>query len=131
MIQTPGNKYLETTIQTASSSRLLIMLYDGAIRFCKLGIESIRQKEYEKANINLCKAQDIIQEFIITLDHSSPIAEGLLRLYDYFLFRLMEANTKKAPEPAEEVLSYLVDLKATWIQAASSVSISQPSADHG
>lgn len=112
------NKYLQTTVQTASPAQLLIMLYDGAIRFCRQAIEAIKLQKFSDANTNLLKAQDIINEFIITIDRTSPIAENLLKLYDYFKLRLIEANTKKNIEPAEEVLGHLIELKETWIQAA-------------
>jgi flagellar protein FliS len=118
MVQQQKNKYLEATVQTATPAQLLIMLCDGAIRFCKLGIEAIHNNKHEEANTNLCKVQDIISEFVITLDLQSPIAEGLINLYDYFVFRLIEANTKKSVEPAEEVLKYLIELKAIWVEAA-------------
>lgn len=112
------NKYLETTVQTASPAQLLIMLYDGAIRFCRQGIEAIKDHNFPEANTNLLKVQNIVSEFIITIDRTSPISENLLSLYEYFNMRLIEANMKKDIEPAEEVLSHLVELKETWIQAA-------------
>lgn len=112
------NKYLETTIQTATPAQLLLMLYDGAIRFCRQGIEAIKENRYADANTFLIKTQNIINEFIITIDRSSPVAENLLRLYDYFNVKLIESNTKKRTEPAEEVLAHLVELKETWMQAA-------------
>ncbi|MCR2806728.1 flagellar export chaperone FliS [Paenibacillus soyae] len=117
-LQQQRNKYLETTMQTATPAQLLIMLYDGAIRFCKQAIEAIKARNYMDANVNLVKVQQIINEFIITIDRSLPISANLLSLYDYFNTRLIEANIKKKAEPAEEVLSYLVDLKETWIQAS-------------
>ena len=112
------NRYLETSIQTASPQQLLIMLYDGAIRFCKLGIEAIKRKDYEDANTQLTKAQQIISEFQITLDRSIPISGDLSRLYDYFYTRLIQANIHKQVEPAEEVLGYLQELRETWMEAA-------------
>lgn len=112
------NKYLETTVQTATPAQLLIMLYDGAIRFCRQGIEAIKQHNYEDASKSLTRVQEIISEFVITLDKNSAIAENLLRLYEYFNFRLIEANVQKKAESAEEVLGYLLQLKETWIQAA-------------
>ncbi|WP_141336203.1 MULTISPECIES: flagellar export chaperone FliS [unclassified Paenibacillus] len=118
MLQTQRNKYLETTVQTATPAQLLLMLCDGAIRFCKQGIDAIAQKDYELANYALGKVQDIINEFIITLDRNSSISESLLRLYEYFNHLLIQANIKKDQLPAEEVLSYLVDLKETWAQVA-------------
>lgn len=116
--QLQRNKYLETTIQTATPAQLLIMLFDGAIRFTRQGVEAIKEQRLADANTNLLKTQDIINEFIITIDRKSPVAENLLNLYDYFKMRLVEANTKKDIEPAEEVLGHLIDLKETWIQAS-------------
>ena len=117
MINQP-NKYLESAVQTASPAQLLIMLYDGAIRFCKLSIEAINKKDYIEANNYIHKVQDIISEFVITLDTSAPVAEGLLKMYDYFLHRLLEANSKKEIEPIQEVMQYLVEMKETWVNAA-------------
>jgi flagellar protein FliS len=111
---------METTVQTATPAQLLIMLIDGAIRFCKQGMNAIEVNNYSEANLSLGKVQDIVSELIITLDRTSPISAGLLKLYEYFNFRLTEANIQKKVEPAEEVLGFLVELKEVWIQAAKS-----------
>lgn len=121
MYQAQQNKYMQTAIQTATPAQLLIMLYDGAIRFSRIGIEAIKQHKYDVANENLCKVQDIIREFAVTLDKQSPVAENLLRLYDYFLFLLIQANKEKSIEPVEEVVEYLMELKQTWTEAARSI----------
>lgn len=135
MLAQQQNKYLETKIQTASPEQLLIMLYDGAIRFCRLAIEGIKEKDNVKAHQNLIKVQDIITEFSITLDQSSPLAESLQSLYEYFKFRLTEANMKKDAAPVEEVLQFIMDLKETWIQAAlaakQQAKAAVPNAQHG
>lgn len=112
------NKYLETTVQTASPAQLLIMLYDGAIRFCRSAIEAIHDNRVEEANTNIQKVQNIISEFIITLDRTSPMADQLLKLYEYYKLRLTEANIRKDAAPAEEVLGYLLEMKEAWFQAA-------------
>jgi flagellar protein FliS len=116
--QAQRNKYLETTIQTASPIQLLVMLCDGAVRFCKQGIEAMKNHQYEDANNYIVRVQNIVSEFVITLDRSSPMAEGLLKLYEYFNFRLIEANIKKDYTIVEEVQGYLMELKETWIQAS-------------
>lgn len=116
--QQQRNKYLQTSVQTATPAQLLIMLYDGAIRFCKGGIEAIQTQNAEEANRCICRAEDIIMEFVVTLDKSSPVAEGLVKLYDYMYFKLIEANTHKTVEPIVEVIGYLVELKETWLQAS-------------
>jgi len=118
MNQAQQNKYLETKIQTASSEQLLIILIDGAIKFCKMGIEAINQNNHDLANKHLIKVQDIISELTITLDHTSGISDSLLKLYEYFVYLLIEANMQKKVEPVEKVLGYLTELKETWILAA-------------
>ncbi|GIP40992.1 flagellar protein FliS [Paenibacillus sp. J31TS4] len=116
--QLQRSKYLETTVSTATPAQLLLMLFDGAIRNCRAGIEAIQQNRPADAHNAFSKAQDIISEFTITLDREAPIAADLLKLYEYFQFRLIEANTKKQAEPAEEVLQHLQELKETWYQAS-------------
>jgi flagellar protein FliS len=103
---------------TASPAQLLIMLYDAAIRNAKLAVEDIKKQDYLAANEHLLKVQDIVNEFIVTLDRSAPISGDLLRLYEYFQHRLIEGNMKKSIEPIEEVIGYLQDFKQTWTQAA-------------
>ncbi|MCU6792937.1 flagellar export chaperone FliS [Paenibacillus sp. WQ 127069] len=121
MMNLNQNKYMENSIRTASPTQLLIMLCDGAIRFCKLGMEAIRKKEYIEAGSHIGKVQNIINEFVLTLDVKSPVADGLLKLYDYLLHRLIESNIKKDIAIIEEVVQFLVDLKETWISAATAI----------
>lgn len=125
------NRYLETTVNTATPAQLLLMLMDGAIRFCRAGIEGIKQGNAEESNRNFLKVQNIINEFVITIDRKAPIAENLLSLYDYFNRRLIEANIKKDAVPAEEVLAHLTDLRATWAEAAKIAAAESTRVSHG
>ncbi|GGN93217.1 flagellar export chaperone FliS [Saccharibacillus kuerlensis] len=118
MIYSPYQKYQQTQAQTASKPKLLIMLYDGAIRFVKAGIDGISEKNYEAANNNLCKAQAIVHELVSSLNFDYAIADELVRLYEYMLRRLIEANVKKDAAPAEEVLEHLSDLREAWVEAS-------------
>lgn len=120
MINSPYQKYQQAQAQTASKPKLLIMLYDGAIRFVKSGIEGIEQRNYEKANNNLCKAQGVINELISSLDFSYSISNDLIRVYEYMLHLLIESNIHKNITKAEEVLEYLIDLRETWVEASKS-----------
>ena len=125
MLQAQRNKYFQTTVQTASPAQLLIMLYDGAIRFSRMAIDAIEKNQLQEAHNYLMRVQDIINEFVVTLDRSSPLAGQLLQLYEYFNRRLIEANMKKDAEPVCEVLDHLVLLKETWIEASKSLQSKQ------
>lgn len=131
MLQAQPNKYLENSVQTASPAQLLIMLCDGAIRFGKKSIEDIKNQDFLSANTNIGKVQDIISEFVITLDKESPIAEQLLQLYEYFSYLLIQANVKKDPQPIQEVVGYLMELKETWLQAAKLSAGARPGTSNG
>jgi flagellar protein FliS len=111
-------RYLHNTVQQASPAQLLIMLYDGAIRFCKLTNKELLLGNYELANTHLIKSQDIVRELMCTLNMEYPISKELYNLYEYFLFLLIEANIKKIREPVIEVITYLTELRETWVQAS-------------
>jgi len=121
MMSSPYEKYRQNAVQT-SPAQLLIMTYDGAIRFVKTALEGLATGDNEKANLFFGKAQTIIAELTTTLDRSYAVSESLSALYEYMNHLLIESNIKKVKEPAEEALGYLRDLKETWIEASKLVS---------
>ncbi|NDI36512.1 flagellar export chaperone FliS [Chengkuizengella sediminis] len=131
MYQNQQNKYLQTSIQTASPAKLLIMLYDGAIKFSKLAIAAIEDKNYEAANTNIGKVQNIINEFMVTLDHKADIAKDLMKLYEYIMHRTSEANIKKDTQVMEEVIDLLQQLKETWVEASKSLNTNSKEIQYG
>ncbi len=112
-------QYQKSSIETASREQILIMLYDGAIQFLNKAKVSMQNKQIEQTHNNLMGAQNIIQEFINSMDRevAPQLAENLISLYEYFIRRLVYANVKKQIEPIDEVLKYLKSLKATWEKA--------------
>ena len=112
-------QYQKSSIETASREQILIMLYDGAIQFLNKARVAMQNNEHESIHNNLMGAQNIIQEFINSMDRevAPQLAENLISLYEYFLRRLVQANMKRQIEPIDEVLKYLKSLKATWEQA--------------
>ncbi|MBE7898979.1 flagellar export chaperone FliS [Paenibacillus polymyxa] len=116
MIQSPYQKYQQAQAQTASKPKLLIMLYDGAIRFTRAGIDGILDKDFGKANYNLCKSQAIIHELISALNFDYPISQDLLRIYEYMLHCLIESNVHKDVSKAREVEEHLTDLREAWVE---------------
>ncbi|MFC5528956.1 flagellar export chaperone FliS [Cohnella yongneupensis] len=116
MINNPYQKYQQAAVQT-SGPQLVLMLYDGAIKFVRAGIESIEERKPEKANTNLQKAQRIIHELIASLNFDYEISNNLVLLYEYMIRQLIQANSRKDVVPAREVMNYLVDLRETWAVA--------------
>lgn len=110
--------YRSASVQTATPERLLIMLYDGLIRFVRLAQSAIVSDDVPEAHKNLIKSQDIVLELKSTLKMEYEISHALAALYDYFLKKLREANVSKMVEPLEEILPRVEELREAWVQAA-------------
>lgn len=112
----PYRVYRETQIQTASGLELVVLLYNGAIKFLKQAAQAIQEKQVVPAHNALIRAQDIISELRVTLNHDAggEIARALDQLYEYMNRRLMEANLHKELAPVQEVTQMLEELRDTW-----------------
>ena len=86
--------YKSVQITTTDRGRLLLMMYEGAIKFLKQSKAGLEEKDIPKFCRFLSKAQAIIAELMNTLDFEKggEIAKDLDRLYDFMLFYLTEAN---------------------------------------
>ncbi len=116
MNQNRMSDYQRNAILTATPAELTLMLYEGAIKFCNLAKMAIEKGDVQKAHTNLKRAQDIITEFRITLDHKYPVWEDFERVYDYIYRKLVEANMHKDMEALDEALKYIREMRDTWKQ---------------
>ncbi|MEW5815737.1 MAG: flagellar export chaperone FliS [Spirochaetota bacterium] len=114
----PLNAYRETKIKTASQSKLVLMLYDEAIKQVGIAYEGLasRSKHLDRVNSAVLKAQDIITELMVSLDfeRGGEIAKNLFSLYMFFNQQLMSANMKKDKEPIKKIRDMLVELRNAW-----------------
>ncbi|NLM46518.1 MAG: flagellar export chaperone FliS [Firmicutes bacterium] len=111
----PYQAYQQSMVGTVSQEQLVLMLYNGALRFLKQAQKGIMQHNIEQTHINLIKAQNILSELMMNLDMSQgEIAANLYNLYDYMHRRLLDANIKKDMAPLEEVAGMLSELRDTW-----------------
>jgi flagellar protein FliS len=108
--------YQETSIATESKGRLVVMLYDGAIKFMRLAIKELEAKDYEAKGRYIDRAQDIINELNAVLDMESggEIAANLRKLYVFMSKRLSEANVQRDPQMIREVISLMEELNKGW-----------------
>ena len=107
-------QYSNNKVLTASPAELVLMLYDGAIKFCNIALVAIDAKDIPKAHTNIVKAQKIIDHLRITLDMSYPVAQDFDNIYAYVAKRLVEANVSKDKEILEEVCTHLRSVRDTW-----------------
>jgi flagellar secretion chaperone FliS len=114
-----SNHYKQMQIKTANQGKLIVMLYDAAIKAIKTAIDEIPNKNTYDVHTNIIKAQDIISELMLALDfEAGDIAKRLWALYTYMNKKLVEGNIKKKVEPLKEVISYLNELREAWNQIA-------------
>ena len=114
----PYDQYKQTQITTANQGKLIVMLYDGAIKFLNIALDNMSPKTYDVVNNNIIKAQDIITELLLSLnmDEGGEISQNLFNLYMYFKRQLLEANIRKDAEIVNHVLKLLKELRDAWDQ---------------
>lgn len=119
MMNNPYEQYKQNTVLLSSPEKLVLMVYDGLIRFIRAAKMSLEEKDLEQAHNNISRAQDIVTELTGSLDLDIDISNQLASLYDYMFHRLVEANIQKDMDILEEVESLAVELRDTWQEAIS------------
>jgi flagellar secretion chaperone FliS len=116
----PLRSYKTIATQTAPPSQLVLMLYDGAIRFLERALDGFRREDplefNSTINNNVIRAQDIISELNNSLDleQGGQLAATLRRLYDYMHHQLTLSNMRKTPEGIHDAVRRLTILREAW-----------------
>ncbi len=113
------NQYQQNQVMTASQEQILIMLYDGAIRFCRQAITANEDNNVAEKLGRIAKVYAIVTEFSNSLNHEigGEIAADLDGLYHFMLRELTKARTDTSGEFLRTVEKLLVDLRLTWGEA--------------
>jgi flagellar protein FliS len=108
--------YKVNEISTMSQGKLILMLYEGAIRFINIAIENNTPRKFESVHKNLMKAQEIINELMLSLniEEGGDVAKNLLSIYIYLKKQLVQANMDKSTEVMKECAKLLGSLKEVW-----------------
>ena len=116
---TRPNTYQEIAIQTSSPTKLVVMLYEGAIRFLRQSIEAVRAKDFDAKRQSVDRAMAIIQHLQSTLDkRGGDVSAELDRLYTYVTARILEGSGKLEVTPFEEAIKLLTVLLSGWEEIA-------------
>lgn len=108
--------YQKTAVTTSDQGKLIVMLYDGAVKFLSLAVEKINRNDSYGAHTNLVKGKSIIAELLasLNLEKGGDIAANLQRLYAYMFNELIEANLNKDSSRIVEVVKLLKELRVGW-----------------
>lgn len=109
--------YRTQAVETAGPAQLVLMLYDGAL--AALYRARLAEGSHETVNAELLKAQAIVTELRVTLDHErgGEIASSLAALYEFCLDRMISANVRKELRLLDEVESVLREIRDAWEQS--------------
>lgn len=114
--------YRENQITTTDPATVLLMLYQGAIDALKRAQLHMAAGELAEKGRYILRANDIINQFIASLDHDvgGEIAANLEALYLYMLEQILVANARNEAEPLTAVIALLTTLKSGWEEAIAS-----------
>jgi len=112
--------YQENRVTTQTPGRVVVMLYEGAVKFLKQAIREMEAGKYIEKGKSINRAVDIIQELNVTLNMEAggEIAKNLRRLYAFMLERLFQANIRKDAGMIRETIKLLEELNEGWKSAA-------------
>ena len=112
------NAYKKASVNTLDQNKLIIMLYDGAIKNANFAVQYMESGEIEKVHDSLIKTKNIVTELLATLnmEQGGEIAKNLKSLYSYMFSQLIEANMEKKTEPVLTEIDLLKELRGAWVQ---------------
>ncbi|HEX5322251.1 MAG TPA: flagellar export chaperone FliS [Capsulimonadaceae bacterium] len=127
-LNNPYAQYRQTQIETATQSRLIIMLHDGAIRFLQQAIVAIKDKDYYHQSLYINKALAVVDHLWATLNlkDGGEIASALHKLFPYLRERLVYGNMKDDAAAIQEVLDHIRPLRDAWAAAEEIKSSAEP-----
>jgi flagellar protein FliS len=110
------NAYQENAVVTQSRGRLIVMLYDGAVKFLRQAIAEMEREDWVAKGVYINKAAAIVDELdnCLDMEGGGEIAENLRRLYGFLRRHLSEANVHRDPQRLREAIKILDELNEGW-----------------
>ncbi len=109
-------KYVKHDVMMATPMELVVMLYTGCIKRLRLGQMAIEKKDYEAANSNLQRAQDIVMELMLGLDLQYNIARDLMAIYDFVHGQIIRINSTKDASMIDSIVEIMTGMRDSWVQ---------------
>jgi flagellar protein FliS len=121
MTNTASDIYYQVEVNTSNGLKLVVMLYEGAIRFLTQAKTSVENNNLTAKAVAIDRALAILGELQSTLrlEEGGEIASSLNRIYTYMIERIIEASTKLDVRPLDEVIKLLRILNSAWTEISS------------
>lgn len=109
-------RYKQDNVTTATPVDLVIMLYDGCVKQLKLAKIHKENNALDKVSESLEKAEEIVLELVRSLNLSIPMSNDLLKLYEFMLDEMVQANIRKDMDRLDPIIEMLNSLNESWRQ---------------
>ena len=108
--------YEETNVTTQDRGRIIVMLYDGAVKFLNQAVNALQNHDYESKGKYIVRAQDIIMELnsVLDMDAGGEVTQNLRQLYLFMWKHLNQANIKRDAAMINKVIELLNELNQGW-----------------
>ncbi len=114
-LQQKMNAYTRVDVETASQGKIIVMLFNGAIKRAEEAKRQLERGDRQSVHNNLIRAQEIIAELRGALNmKAGEIAVNLDRIYEYFQHLLITANVKKDPSHIDMAVEMMGEMRDTW-----------------
>jgi flagellar protein FliS len=118
----PWLSYRQVATKTATPGQLVLMLFDGALRFLDKALVGFDLDDPLDSNLainnNILKAQEILRELNMSLnmEKGGEFANTMRRLYNYYDLQLSQSNLRKDPSGVELVIRLLSIIRGAWAE---------------
>jgi len=120
-MRTPDQKYLETSIGTASKEDLIVKIFDALIMASQQAHDKLvnERNDIEGIHKALLRAQRACCLLMgsLNMDIGGELAKNLFRVYEFWHHELVMTNMQKDITRLERVMPYFKDYRQTWQQA--------------
>ena len=123
MKRSADQKYLETSIATASKEDLIVKIFDILVLAATQALDKLHNQRDDIEGIHkaLLRAQRALALLMGSLDMEigGEVARNLFRVYEFWHHELVMANMQKDPVRVERLLPNFKDYREMWAQAVS------------
>ncbi|MDH4122103.1 MAG: flagellar export chaperone FliS [Deltaproteobacteria bacterium] len=125
--------YQKAAVNTLDQGKLIVMLYDGAIKFLTLGADKLDKGQFFDAHENILKGKSIVAELMgsLNMEKGGDIALNLQRLYVFMFNELIEANVNRQSARVRNVVNLLKEVREGWKAIPAGGKEPQQAADSG
>jgi flagellar protein FliS len=115
-----SSRYQQSQVLTAGREQLLLLVYDGILRFLSRAHRGLEQHDYHEKHLGISRAQTLIIELRRTLDFAAApeLAHNLTRIYTYLIEELAQIDAHDDDSRLQHVIRLVTEMREAWRDAA-------------